>query len=76
MALNAIHLRVHAAQRIAGFIVVEFRNGADRLPTCLCMAILARDRKRTVGAARLGIGRTAVLSKADTLDQDQQEREQ
>lgn len=41
MALNAIDLRVHAPQGIAGRIVVEFGDGADRLPTRLGVAILA-----------------------------------
>ena len=43
MALGAIHLGVHAAQGIAGLVVVEFRNRADRFPARLCMAILAGD---------------------------------
>jgi hypothetical protein len=33
MALGALHFFVHAAQRIAGSIVVEFRNTSDGLPT-------------------------------------------
>ena len=42
MALDAIHLDVHAAQRITGLlVVVEFRNRPDRFPAGLCMAILA-----------------------------------
>jgi len=53
VALNAIHLCVHASQGVARFIVVEFWNRADRLPTGLRMAILTRNRKRTVRAARL-----------------------
>jgi len=43
MALGAIHLGVHAAQGIAGLVMVELRNRADRFPARLCMAILAGD---------------------------------
>lgn len=76
MALDAIHLDVHPAQGITRLlVVVEFRDCADRLPTRLRMTILARNGKRAMGAASLRIGRTTVLSKADTLDKDQQERE-
>jgi hypothetical protein len=43
MALDAIDLRMHALQGIAGLIVIEFGNGADRFPARLRMAIFAGD---------------------------------
>ena len=43
MALDAIDLRMHAPQGIAGRIVVEFGNGADWFPARLRMAIFAGD---------------------------------
>ena len=43
MALDAVNLRMHASQGVARRIVVEFGDGADRLPTCLRVAILAGD---------------------------------
>jgi len=33
MALGALHLFVHAAQRVAGLVVVKFRDASDGLPT-------------------------------------------
>jgi len=70
MALNAIYLCVHAPQWIAGRIVVKFRDCADRFPTRLCVAILAWDRERAVGAARLRIGYTTILSEGRSLDRE------
>ena|SRR5689334_18012602 len=78
MALDAAHLRVHAAQRIACRIVVEFWDRADRLPTRLGMAILARDGQGAVRAAGLGSRHTATLSWSFSLDEEgerQQEHE-
>ena len=70
MALNAIYLCVHAPQGIAGRIVVEFRDGTDRFPTRLCVAILAWDLERAVGAARFRIGYTTILSEGRSLDRE------
>ena len=42
VALRTGHVLVHAAQRIASQIMVEFGIGADRLPTLVTMAICAR----------------------------------
>lgn len=70
VALDAIYFCVHAPQRIAGRIVVEFRDGADRFPTRLCMAILAWDGERAVGAARLRIRHTMILSEGGSLDDE------
>ena len=32
VTLGALHLLVHAAQRITGLVVIELGNGADRVP--------------------------------------------
>jgi len=33
MALGALHIFVHAAERVAGLVVIKFRDAADGLPT-------------------------------------------
>jgi len=60
MALRAGHLLMQTAQRVRGFIVVEFWNGADRLPACGSVAILAgygQGAVRTSGGFPLSEGR-------------------
>jgi hypothetical protein len=52
VALHALHFFVHAAQRVLGFAVVEFGNGANRAPTRGRVAVFAGDVQRTVRAAR------------------------
>lgn len=42
MARRAVQLLMHAAQRIAGLIVVELGDRADWLPTRVGMAVFAR----------------------------------
>ncbi len=41
VALHAGHRRVHAAERITGLIVVEFRDRPDRAPSAGSVAVLA-----------------------------------
>jgi len=55
VALGATHPLVHPAQRISRLVVVEFGNGADRLPTGARVAILARYSQRPVGIGHLGL---------------------
>ena len=43
---------MHAAERILGFIVIEFRNGADRFPGVSGMAVLAGDVEIAVRTMR------------------------
>jgi len=43
MALRARYILMQAAQRIMGLIVIEFRDGADRLPAVRCVTVLTRD---------------------------------
>lgn len=51
MTLDARNVLVHAAQRVAGFVVIEFRNSADRLPSRLRVAVLTGSSKVPVRAA-------------------------
>jgi len=55
MALRAGDLLMHAAQRIAGVVVVELRIRPDRLPTGVTVAVLAWRRNRPVRIAHLGL---------------------
>jgi hypothetical protein len=57
VALNAIHLLVHAAEGIPGQIVVELGIGPYGLPACVCMAIGTRRRKRAMWVGDFGLGR-------------------
>ena len=55
MTFGAGDRLVHSAQRILRLVVIEFRNGANRLPRIRRMAVLARDIQvsvRTVRATR------------------------
>jgi len=56
VALGAGNLLVHAAQRVAGKVVIELRHGADRLPTCVGMAVLTWDSDRSMRIDHLGPG--------------------
>jgi hypothetical protein len=50
VALRAGNILVHAAKGISRGVVIELRNGANRNPACICVAVLARNRKRAVRA--------------------------
>jgi len=41
MALRASHGLVHSAQRVLRPVVIELRDGADRLPSACCVTVLA-----------------------------------
>ena len=45
MALRALHLLVHATQRIVSLVVVELRNRTNRPPPRRGVAVLARNRE-------------------------------
>jgi hypothetical protein len=53
MALDAAHLLMHAAQRIACAVVIELRNCADGLPTGVSVAVLAGDGHGTMRIGHL-----------------------
>ena len=51
VALGATHALVKPAQRILCFVVIKFRNGADRFPPQRGVAVLAGNREAAVRAA-------------------------
>ena len=51
VALHAFHLLVHAAQRITGLVVIEFRHCFHRAPAGGRVAIFAGDVQWTVWVA-------------------------
>ena len=51
VTLNAGNLLVHAAQRVVGLVVIEFRNRANRSPARSRVTVLTRNGQRTVGIA-------------------------
>ena len=59
VALRTSHIPVHTAQRIAGLVVIEFRNRADRLPTLRCMTVLTGDVQIAVRTVGSGLVRSA-----------------
>lgn len=59
VTFRAFHFLVHAAQRVFGFVMVKFGDGADRAPTRGCMAVFAGNRERAVRTAGgITLGRT------------------
>lgn len=54
VALDAAYVLVHSPQRIAGVVVIELGDGADRLPTRVRVTILTRDGEGSVGTGHLG----------------------
>jgi len=48
VALCALHLLVHAAQRIVRFVVIEFGDSANGAPARSGVAVLTRNRQRSV----------------------------
>ena len=57
VALDAFYFFVHAAERILGFAVVEFGNGADRAPRRRSVTVFAGNTESAVGiASRLILG--------------------
>lgn len=48
VALRALHFFVHAAKRIFGFVVVEFRHRSNGTPARRVVAVLARNGQRSV----------------------------
>ena len=52
VALGASHRRMHTTQRISRLVMVEFRNGAYRLPRIGSVAVLTRYVEISVRAVR------------------------
>ena len=55
VALGASNLLVHAAQGVAGLVVIEFRIAANWLPTGVGMTVLARRCDWPMGIRHLGL---------------------
>ena len=51
VALRAVNLFVCGAKGVPRAVVVEFRNGPNRGPTCVGVAVFARNGKWAVGTA-------------------------
>ena len=54
VALRAGHSLVQSAQRIFRGVVIEFRNGTNRLPTAQRVAVLAWNAQAAVRTSRVG----------------------
>ena len=52
VTFSAAHRLVHAAQRIFGLVMIEFRNSADWFPCGRCVAVLAGNAQVAVWATR------------------------
>src|SRR5271157_489272 len=50
MALRTRHILVHTPQRLTGLVVIEFRNGADRLPALRSVTVLTGNIQIAMGA--------------------------
>ena len=72
MAPGTGHAFVRPCQGIACLVMVEFRNGADRLPTHRGVAVLTGDLQSTMRAARGGIILRLPQSKSCRQDQETQ----
>src|SRR2546429_8777829 len=55
VALCALHFLVHAAQRIVRFVVIEFGDRANGAPARSGVAVLARNRERSVRTTRAAL---------------------
>jgi len=73
VTLRASDGHVHAAQRIAGLVVVELGNGADRLPAIRGMAVLARDGQIAMWTMRAfgGLRSSAFRESGKRKDQNE-----
>lgn len=52
VTFSATHGLVHAAQRVFGLVMIEFRSAADWLPRGRCVAVLARNAQVAVWTMR------------------------
>jgi len=75
VALRAPDAGVHAAQRVAGLIVIELGDVADGPPRGEGVAVLAAHGERAVRAARLGARDRAALLRGEGAPAQHQQRE-
>jgi len=71
VALRARHILVQAAQRITRLVVIEFGDGADRLPSLCRVTVLAGNVQIAVRAmsARSGALRRSARKRAEQKEQ-------
>jgi len=69
VALDTRHSLVHAAEWIAGLIMIEFGNTADGLPCAEGVAVLARDVEVSMRAARTNVACLLCRSRCGQDDQ-------
>jgi len=74
MALGALHIFVHAAQRVAGLVVVKFRNTADGLPTEGSVAVFAGNVECAVRIARNRCWRRSLRPLSEGLEGSQEDQ--
>ena len=73
VALGAVDLLVHAAQRESRAFVIEFRNGADRGPTRIRVTVFARNGK---GSMRTSARLSLCGHRADECEHKDKNRKQ
>ena len=56
VTLSTLHGLMHTAQRVAGLIVIELGNRADRLPTFRAVTVLTGDPQASMRTMRFPIG--------------------
>jgi len=71
VALRAGHGGMHAAQRISRLIVIEFRDGADRLPRSRSVTVLTRNVQTSVRTVRAA---GVLCVRADCAHSDHHDR--
>ena len=74
VALVALNLLVHPAQRIIGLVVIEFRYRTNGLPTSSGMTVFARNRERTVRTTA-GLPLRRISGSSDWLTETQNQPE-
>jgi len=73
VALRTGHILVQAAQRIVGLVVIEFGNGANRLPALGGVTVLTRNAEVSVRAVR-AVGTLARPARKRAEGKQQQNR--
>ena len=69
VTLATPHILVHAAQRILGFVVIEFGHSTDRLPPNRSMAVLTRNVQISVRTS--GLREVLVLSAGGVIRREE-----
>ena len=78
VALGALHLLVHSAQRVTGLVVIELRDAPDRLPAGVGVAVFAGNADiavRILGGRSLRRSSTWSLREGNTRGEREQKNE-